>query len=144
MKAMNLTIQRNIVVVMTVILTVLTGTVQVAAVEYKNSYQPSSVMGQNFAAANQMEAPSAVFQSTSSTMMNSGSAYSANPTLNEEGTATLEGASYSPAQAPSGPKKVGGHAQEGTPIGDAVLPLLFMSLAFGLFVYFRRKQTLKS
>ena len=26
---------------------------------------------------------------------------------------------------------------------DALLPLLLMSIAFGMFVYFRRKQTLK-
>ena len=139
---MNLTIQRNIVVVMTVILTVLTGTVQVAAVEYKNSYQPSSVMGQNFAAANQMEAPSTGFQSTSSTMMNSGSAYSANPTLNEEGMATYDGASYSPAKAPSGPHKVAPKdGDEDYPIGDAVLPLLLLAGVYlSVRVFLRRKR----
>ena len=88
-------------------------------------------------------APSAAFQSTSS-MSGSGSTYSANPELNADGTATLEGASYSPAK----PKKPGTIHKappiNPDPLGDAVLPLLFMSIAFGMFVYFRRKQTLKS
>lgn len=92
-------------------------------------------------------APSTTFQSTS-TMNGSGSSYSANPTLSGDGTATYEGAS----SASSGPHKAKRAADpintdddlpEG-PLGDAVLPLLFMSLAFGMFVYFRRKQTLKS
>jgi hypothetical protein len=77
-------------------------------------------------------APQASFQSTS-TMVGTGSAYSSNPMLNDDGTATYNGASYSPAEAPSGPKKVGGHAQEGTPIGDAVLPLMLCALAYLIF-----------
>ena len=138
MKAMNLTIQRNIVVAMTVILAVLAGTAQVAAVEYKNSYKPLSVMGQNISAANQTEVPSAVFQSTSSTMMSSGSAYSANPTLGEDGTAS----------APSGPRRAKmddptpgvpftpGAGEEQFPLGDAALPLMLLAgmFAFGKWI----------
>lgn len=85
-------------------------------------------------------APSAAFQSTSS-MSGSGSTYSANPELNADGTATLEGASYSPAK----PKKPGTIHKappiNPDPLGDALLPLLLMSLAFGMFVYFRRKRS---
>ena len=85
-------------------------------------------------------APSASFQSTN-TMTGSGSAYSSNPTLNNDGTATYEGASYSPAKAPAaGPKKVGGQTIEG-PVGDALLPLMLMAGAFALFIYFRRKRS---
>ena len=95
------------------------------------------------------EQPNAVFQSTSA-LQGSGSQYSANPMLNADGTASYDGVS---ASAPSGPRHakmegnnpnpdVGGDGN--TPIGDAVLPLLFMSLTFGMFIYFRRKQTLKS
>ena len=99
----------------------------------------------------QTEQPNATFQSTS-TMSGSGSAYSANPTLNSDGTAAYNGAS-SPAKVPGGPRKdiviptpPGGGDDKipQEPIGDAVLPLLFMSLAFGMFVYFRRKKALKS
>lgn len=47
---------------------------------------------------------------------------------------------YSPAKAPaSGPHKAPPIDPE--PIGDAVLPLLLMSLAFGMFIYFRRKRS---
>lgn len=88
-------------------------------------------------------APSATFQSTSS-MPGSGSEYSSNPTLNADGTVAYEGGSYTSAKAPliGGPRKSTPNPPDPTPIGDAVLPLLLMSLAFGMFVYFRRKQTL--
>lgn len=101
-------------------------------------------------------APGAVFQSTSS-MSGSGSTYSANPELNADGSATYEGASYTPAKSP---KRPGGIRKDGptpspnpedpsegeqdntpTPLGDAVVPLMLMSLAFGMFVYFRRKRS---
>ena len=54
---------------------------------------------------------------------------------------------YSPAKAPGGPRKgfdTGAeHGQsEEFPIGDAVLPLLLMSLAFAGVVYSRRKKAL--
>ena len=97
-------------------------------------------------------APSASFQSTS-TMTGSGSSYSAAPSLNGDGTATYA--------APSGPRRAkmddptpssgnpfsggGNDPNQGEPnedpLGDAVLPLLLMSLAFGMFVYFRRKRS---
>ena len=85
-------------------------------------------------------APSAAFQSTSS-MSGSGSTYSANPELNADGTATLEGASYSPAK----PKKPGTIHKappiNPDPIGDALLPLLLMSLTFCGYLYLRRKRS---
>lgn len=98
---------------------------------------------QNFgtpaAAVGEQKVPNAAFQSTSA-MTGSGSQYSANPTLNENGTATYEGASYSPAKAPAtGPKKIGGQVLEG-PLGDAVLPLMLMALAFGAVVAVRRRK----
>lgn len=83
-------------------------------------------------------APQASFQSTS-TMVGTGSSYSSYPMLNDDGTATYNGASYSPAEAPSGPKKVGGHAQEGMPIGDAVLPLTLFAGAYLIMRAARRK-----
>jgi hypothetical protein len=79
-------------------------------------------------------APNAQIQSTS-TFTGSGSAYSSNPTLNSDGTATYNGASYSPAKAPGGPRRVfdvGGETGKSTesPVGDALLPLMLMALAF--------------
>lgn len=101
---------------------------------------------QNFgtpaAAVGEQKVPNAAFQSTSA-MTGSGSQYSANPTLNESGTATYEGASYSPAAAPAaapakGPRK--DWTIEGDPIGDAVLPLMLMAGAFAGVVYLRRRK----
>ena len=36
-----------------------------------------------------------------------------------------------------------GHQSEDSPIGDAVLPLLALALAFGAVIYFRRKRIAK-
>lgn len=82
-------------------------------------------------------APNAQIQSTS-TFTGSGSSYSSNPTLNSDGTAAYNGASYSPAKAPGGPRRGFdntpdiGHewANPGSPVGDAMLPLMLMALAF--------------
>ncbi len=94
--------------------------------------------------ANQAEQPNAAFQSTS-TLSGSGSSYSANPTLNSDGTATYQNAAPSKVPAGSGPHKSGpinpGPDPKEGPIGDALFPLLFMSLSFGMFVYFRRKRS---
>ena len=95
-----------------------------------------------FGNQDQNTAPTVTFQSTGSTMMSSGSTLSANPTLNEEGMATYNGASYSPAKAPGGPHRVAPKDgdDEDYPLGDAVLPLLLMAMLFAGVVYTRRKR----
>ena len=97
-----------------------------------------------------------VFQSTS-TMSGSGSSYSSNPGLNSDGTASYEGASYTPAQAPGRPGHIrrdgdnpfGGETiggtdnpmEPGTPIGDVFWPLALLSLAYlSLRVFLKRKR----
>ena len=95
--------------------------------------------------ANPSEQPNAAFQSTS-TMTGSGSSYSANPTLNADGTASYNGETSSPSKGPNKAKKwddgtLPSYPTDPSPLGDAVLPLLFMSLAFVMFVYFRRKRS---
>lgn len=60
------------------------------------------------------------------------------------------GASYSPAKAPSGPRRAkmgdfddspeGGEGSGDSPIGDAVWPLMLMAIAFGGAVYLRRRR----
>ena len=98
--------------------------------------------------------PTAVFQSTS-VMQGSGSAYSANPILNSDGTAA-----YSGSAPASGPRRAkmddpdpsnpfGGQTigevvnpnEPGTPIGDALIPLALMALAFAGIVAWRRRKT---
>ena len=114
-----------------------------SAVEYKNSYKPSGVSNHR-AAGVQVTAPSATFQSTS-TLTGSGSALSATPMLNADGTA------YDPTGALVGPRRAKMDENEGVdtppdddenpnPIGDAVLPLLLLVLAYaGYKVRVRRE-----
>ena len=86
------------------------------------------------------------WQSTSS-LKTSGSTYS--PQVTAVG-AEAPAAQSPVGVAPSGPMKTLPSTpntegqQDNTPIGDAVLPLTLMALAYALVVYFRkRKQTLK-
>lgn len=82
-------------------------------------------------------APDVAFRSTS-TMTGSGSSLSAMPVLNADGMASYEGAEASaPANAPSGPRRIGPVTPEGdpTPLGNAALPLVVMAV---LYVLFRR------
>lgn len=82
--------------------------------------------------------PSASFRSTN-TMVGSGSAYSSNPTLSDEGTATCG----SPAAAPRRARMeeddeitIFTPGQGGTqaPIGEPVIPLLLMAIAFAAVI----------
>lgn len=95
-------------------------------------------MAQTFG-TKQVEQPNAAFQSTS-TMMGSGSQYSANPTLTTDGTAAYEAPNYSPAKAPGGPNRDISNPTKPQPLGDAVLPLLLMSLAFCGVLYMRKRK----
>ena len=103
-------------------------------------------MAQSFSQEDQLQTQ---FQSTS-TLQGSGSVYSANPSLNADGTAynpaEASTQAQSPAQAPSGPRRVGPVKTEGdpTPLDDAVLPLMLMALAYlGMRVFRARKRALK-
>lgn len=92
-------------------------------------------------------APSAAFHSTGSAIMTTGSAYSANPSLNPDGTAAYKGASYSPSNMTSGPRKAptpGDDDDEGTlPIGDAVLPLMLLACAYLILRATRRRREIE-
>ena len=95
------------------------------------------------------EQPNVVFQSTS-VMTSSGSQYSANPMLGEDGTASYNGASYAPAKAPRKATMDGddditivtpGQGGSQAPVGDAIIPLLLMVMAYTTIVFLRRKTT---
>ena len=97
---------------------------------------------------------------STSAMQTSGSTYT--PQVTEVGATAVAGSattteSYSPAKAPGGPRKVegvgggeggSGHSNPGTgdpgsPIGDAVLPLMLFAGAFlCMRVFLRRKRAL--
>ncbi len=95
------------------------------------------------------------WQSTSA-MQGTGSNYAPQVTAvgavnaNEMATTTE---SYSPAKAPSGPRRAkmgdfddspeGGEGSDDSPIGDAVLPLMLLACAYlGLRVFLNRKRAL--
>ena len=88
-------------------------------------------------------APIATFQSTS-TMQGSGSTYSSNPMLNAEGQATYTTQESSPAYSPGGPRRSiitpgpGGIQQ---PLGDALIPLLLMVMAYATYLLLRRRKS---
>ena len=88
-----------------------------------------------------------------STMVGSGSTYS--PQVNAVGATTASEmatttSSYSPAKAPSGPRKIGdasgrnpGDVSTGSdqsPVGDAVLPLLLLALTYAFFALRRKAR----
>jgi len=87
------------------------------------------------------------WQSTS-VMQGSGSTYS--PQVTEVGATSVVSEattteSYSPAKAPSGPRREFGKPTEElqsdeSPLGDAVLPLMLMALAFGAYVAIRKRR----
>jgi len=90
------------------------------------------------------------WQSTSS-LPTSGSSYT--PQVTAVGASvpaqqSAVGAPYSPAEPPSGPRRIGtpsdGIGQSGeSPLGDGLIPLSLLALAYAGVVYFRkRKQTL--
>ncbi len=86
---------------------------------------------------------------STSTMQGTGSAYVPQVTavgatdVNSMATTTE---SYSPAKAPSGPRRGfidpsnPGNQSNEFPIGDAVLPLSLMALAFAGVIYFRKRH----
>ena len=87
-----------------------------------------------------------VFQSTS-TMAPTGSQYSSNPMLNSDGSAVYTGDSYGPHRAKKeDPDPWGGQTMEdhktseaGTPIGDALIPLMLCAGAY-LIIRARRRM----
>ena len=93
------------------------------------------------------------WQSTSA-MQGTGSAYA--PQVTAVGATSVGdmATTTGSAKAPGGPRRVGedysddwGHNQHvgegdtGSPVGDALIPLLVMSLAFGGYIALRRKRT---
>ena len=88
---------------------------------------------------------------TTSPMMMSGSAYTSQVTevgAEYAASAATTTETYSPNKAPSGPRreKILGPQDDPAnqfPIGDAVLPLMLMAVAFAAIVAIRRKQKAK-
>lgn len=90
---------------------------------------------------------------STSTMQGVGSTLS--PNVQQVGAVTVPSMattteSYSPAKAPGGPKRLpgdladAGNQSEEFPIGDAMLPLMLMAVAFGAYIAIRRKKAVKA
>ena len=112
-----------------------------SAVEYKTMYHPAGYDRQWTTML--AEAPAAAFQSTS-TLTGSGSAYTATPMLAEDGTATYDGASGPKRvlRAPGTPSTPGqGSAENQFPLGDGIIPLLIMLMAYATCIFLRRKMS---
>lgn len=122
------------------------GAMQASAVTYKNCY--SRTEQTHYMAQQAPYTSEATFRSTSS-MVLTGSAYSSNPTLNDNGMATYD----SPSRGPRRMKMDGDDdvVDEPTvietptgkqPLGDAVVPLMLLALAYaGYKVLARRKKS---
>ena len=97
----------------------------------------------------QNEQPQAQFQSTS-TLQGSGSAYSSNPALDADGTASSPSRVGELRRIGGLPSGEGGEGNEGlpdtsqagdnTPIGDAALPLLLIIGAYTAYIVLRRQR----
>lgn len=85
--------------------------------------------------------PSVAFQSTS-TMTASGSSYSSQPTIGSDGMATM-GETYTTSQPAGGPRKIVTPGNTGTqqPLGDALIPLLLMVMAYATYLLLRRRKS---
>ncbi|MBR4499853.1 MAG: hypothetical protein IKP11_04865 [Paludibacteraceae bacterium] len=104
---------------------------------YKNSYTPSA----------QQEYEAIQSQQIMQVNAHEGTIYEpfSNTTPSEQ---SVVGAAQTTSNGPHRAKKdfdTGGDANQGpSPIGDAVLPLMLMAVAFGGVVYFRRRKALNS
>ena len=85
--------------------------------------------------------PSATFRSTS-TMSVSGSTYSSQPMIGADGMATM-GETYTSSPAPSGPRRINTPGTNGQqqPLGDTLIPLLLMVMAYATSILLRRRKS---
>jgi len=135
---------RKLFVIMTMVLAAAVA-LPAMAVEFREQKTDFRTQTSDF--RSQSPTPAASFRSTS-VMTTSGSMYSANPSLNADGTAVYKCASYSPAQAPSGPRRVIGNpdgddeddTENGSPLGDALLPLMLLACAYLIIRMARRRR----
>jgi len=104
------------------------------------TYENQNTMGVQFSGYNVSDNPSS-FRSTS-TMQMSGSAYSANPCINASGMAVYTTAADPTEPARGGQRRIitpgGGGTQQ--PIGDALIPLILMVMAYATFILRRRRK----
>lgn len=125
----------------------LIGAVEAQAVDYKNSYQRQQTSGHGVVVSVQSTTPSTSFQSTSG-LVGSGSAYSANPTIGADGAAVYSAADEGGTKRPPGHIRKDGFDggslpdnpnEPATPLGDAAMPLLLMAGIYLLLRFARNR-----
>lgn len=123
------------------------GATQAWAVTYKGSYQPSAMSYQHSAVSRQSELPSAGFQSTS---VYAAPEWAGVSMLNADGTvnegAYMGGRNNAPAYGPRRTEEreggTGTPGQEGDkqPLGDALIPLMLLAIAYCGWRFLRRRK----
>ena len=118
------------------------GAMQASAVNYQTKYKGTMYNVQSTTSFG-VAAPAATFRSTSAF---SSPEWAEESTLNSDGTVN-EGAYMSSASnAPSGPRRVGGHSgtpgqgEVKQPLGDAALPLMLRACAYARYKVSRRRK----
>lgn len=137
MKTINITTMKHIVYILSIACLLVLSTTQAQAVKYK-PYTSSSCVNQRYDAA---AAPTIGFTSTSAYATDDWT-NSTTPMLNADGS--VSAGAYMAEQVVSGPHRIVNpdeddkdDTENGTPLGDALLPLLLMAAAFCLI---RRKR----
>ena len=137
MKTINITTMKHIVYILSTACLLVLGTTQAQAVKYK-PYTSTSCVNQRYDAA---VTPTIGFSSTSAYATDDWNK-STTPMLNADGSVSV--GAYMGEQVVSGPHRIVNPDEEdkdekenGTPLGDAILPLLLMAAAFCLI---RRKR----
>lgn len=136
------TMKRNTLSILLIVLLAL-GAMQASAVDYRNSYrgiQNSDYRAQTIS----VTAPAATFQSTSAY---ASPEWAENPMLNSDGTIN-EGAYMSGRNnAPGGPRRIVNpdgddedDKENGSPLGDALIPLMLCMCAYAIYEVSRRRK----
>ena len=132
---------QNIMKSLVIAIILIAGAAQVSAVTYQTKYKGSMYNVQS--PTSYGAAPAATFQSTSTY---ASPEWAEQPMLNSDGTVN-EGAYMSSASnAPSGPRRVGGHSgtpgqgEVKQPLGDALIPLMLLACAYAIYKVSRRRK----
>lgn len=136
------TMKRNTLSILLIVLLAL-GAMQASAVDYRNSYR--GIQNPDYRAQTiSVTAPAATFQSTSAY---ASSEWAENPMLNSDGTIN-EGAYMSGRNnAPGGPRRIVNpdgddedDKENGSPLGDALIPLFLLAMAYCGWRFLRRRK----
>lgn len=134
--------KRNTLSILLIVLLAL-GAMQASAVDYRNSYrgiQNSDYRAQTIS----VTAPAAMFQSTSAY---ASPEWAENPMLNSDGTINEEAYMSGRNNAPGGPRRIVNpdgddedDKENGLPLGDALIPLFLLAIAYGGWRFLRRRK----